>query len=393
MSTTIDAEVALDNRVVVMEIGRIEVHPNADRLEIAHITGWSVVVQKGMFKAGQAAVYFPIDSVLPPDLEAELFPPTGKIKLSKSRIKTIKLRGAISQGMLVPLTDQSLISRCSLLNIGDDLTDALGVTHYEPTAPTGGMSTRGTERKKHKYFPEYTKIAHWKNYPDLFTEGEMVVVTEKIHGTNFRAGWVPMVADTWWKKVKNWFGYLPEWEFVFGSHRVNMVAKPKHQGFYKTNVYQETVEKYDLEAKIPKGHIIYGEIYGDGIQKGYHYGCADGERNLRIFDVLAIIGWGPIVQNFLSWDAVDWFAKEIGVETVPVVYKGKYVAALVKQWEQGPSAIGWVADEQAISVGPSQPHREGCVIKPWVEAECWLGRKMQRSINPEYLLISDSDWH
>lgn len=385
---------SVEHRVVVVAVDRIEVHPNADRLEIAHITGWSVVVQKGAFKAGQAAVYFPIDSVLPTALEEKLFPPTGKIHLSKSRIKTIKLRGAISQGLLVPVTDPAITGCCETYYVGADLTDTLGVVHFEPPAPPVGMSTGGKERKTHKYFPEYTKIGHWKNYPGLFEEGEMVVVTEKIHGTNFRAGWVPMVADTWWKKIKKGFGYLPEYEFVFGSHRVNMVAKPRHAGFYKTNVYQEAVDKYDLEAKIPKGSVVYGEIYGDGIQKGYTYGCAEGEHKLAVFDVLILTALKPqVAQQFADWPGVEALSVFIGVPTVPVLYYGLYRADLVKQWESGYSLVGYLADQATMMTGPSQKHREGCVIKPMKETQCWMGRKMQRSINPEYLLIAESEWH
>ncbi len=378
-------EKIIDNRVIVVAVEHVEKHPNADRLDIAHFAGWNVVTQKGNFSPGDRAVYLPIDSVLPKELELELFPPESKIKLSKSRIKTIKIRGAISQGMLVPATDQSIVSRCGQVFIGDDITDKLGVTKYEPpveqTPPRLGVAK---VRKKHPFFPEYGKISHLKNYPDLFQEGEKVVVTEKIHGTNFRAGWVPIELNTVWKRIKymltKLIGRAQKWEFVFGSHHVNIADKGFNNGFYPKNVYEETVINYGLRHNIPMGFVIYGEIYGSGIQSGYSYGLDAQEHRLAIFDVLVTNDRGE--QFYLDWHGVDHFARATGLPLVPVLYKGSYKPEIINDWVEGASILD-----------PKQKVREGCVIKPEVETKCWIGRKMLRAINPEYLLKDQSEWH
>jgi len=378
-------EKVIDNRVIVIAVEHVEKHPNADRLDIVRFAGWSIVTQKGNFTSGDRAVYFPIDSVLPSELELELFPPESKIKLSKSRIKTIKIRGAISQGMLVPTNAPSIVSRCGQVFIGDDITEKLGVTKYEPPieqAPLGMGVTRAT--KKHPYFPEYAKIPHFKNYPTLFEEGEQVVVTEKIHGTNFRAGWVPVDLDTFWKRIKymalSLVGKAQEWEFVFGSHHVNIADKGYGNGFYPKNVYQEAVENYGLRHKIPMGFVIYGEIYGAGIQGGYSYGLDPGEHRLAIFDVLVANDRGD--QSFLDWAGVEHFGTSLLLPLVPVLYKGSYKPEIIDQWVQGESVLS-----------PQQKVREGCVIKPQVEQQCWMGRKFLRAINPEYLLKVETEWH
>lgn len=375
----------IDNRVIVVAVEHVEKHPNADRLDIAHFAGWNVVTQKGNFTSGDRAVYFPIDSVLPKELELELFPPESKIKLTKSRIKTIKIRGAISQGMLVPANDQSIVSRCGQVFIGDDITDKLGVTKYEPPVEQTPLRMGVAKaRKKHPFFPEYGKISHLKNYPDLFTEGEQVVVTEKIHGTNFRAGWVPIELNTVWKRIKYMFtklvGKAQEWEFVFGSHHVNIADKGFNGGFYPKNVYEETVENYGLRHKIPMGFVIYGEIYGSGIQSGYSYGLGPEEHRLAIFDVLATNDRGD--QSYLDWQGVEHFSKLTALPLVPVIYKGSYKPEIISDWVEGASVLD-----------PKQKVREGCVIKPWIETKCWIGRKMLRAINPEYLLKDQSEWH
>jgi len=369
-----------DYKVFVVKIEKVEKHPNADRLDLAHVRGWQCVTQRGAFKVGDLALYLPIDSVLPPAIESVLFPADSKVKLSKSRVKTIKLRGAISQGMLVS-ADEFLSGY--EYSEGYDATELLGITHYEPPAAPASMRGDQVSKKKlNKLFPVYHKMSHFKNYPGLFTEGEEVVVTEKIHGTNFRAGWAPMQVDSVWKRIKNFFGLLPQWEFVVGSHSVQINMEKNWKGLYPTNVYADAVRFYDLEAKIPLGCIVYGEIYGGGIQKGYSYGLSEKDHRLAIFDVLRTTGPAEELQGYCSWGEVKAIAELVGVPTVPVVYAGPYIKVMIPSWEQGVSLVS-----------DAQPHREGCVIKPQVEQVTWIGRKILRSINPEYLLKSESDFH
>ena len=274
-------------KVEVVSVDNISPHPNADRLEMAQVKGWTCVVPKGEFCEGDKAVYFPIDSILPEPLEAKLFRPESKIKLHKHRIKTIKLRGAISQGLLVPLTDldPTLLS----YQEGDDLAELLGVTKYEPPESGSPQSNCNQVSKKqvNPSFYKYTDIENYKNYCSLFTNGELVWVLEKIHGSNFRAGWVKSHPSTLWKKILNWFGWLPKYEFVYGSHNVQLQDHWANNGFYEKsigkNIYWEAVEKYDLKHVLKPGDVVYGEIYGDGIQKGYLYDCKPGEQKLAVF--------------------------------------------------------------------------------------------------------------
>src|ERR1035437_10100495 len=111
--------------VTVEDVKSVGLHPNADRLEIATVRDWQVVVQKGAFKVGDVCVYFPIDSILSPDIEERIFGTDSKIKLNKSRVKTIKLRGAISQGLCVTL--DTLFITPKLAKLGMDLTNILSI--------------------------------------------------------------------------------------------------------------------------------------------------------------------------------------------------------------------------------------------------------------------------
>jgi len=90
-------------KVQVCEISAIKDHPNADRLELAYIggkSGWQSCVGLGEFKAGDKVIYIPVDSLLPTDVEKILFGEDSKITLKRSRVRSIRIRGAISQGII-----------------------------------------------------------------------------------------------------------------------------------------------------------------------------------------------------------------------------------------------------------------------------------------------------
>ena len=133
---------------------------------------------------------------------------------------------------------------------------------------------------------------------------------------------------------------------------------------------------------------MYGEIYGSGIQKGYNYGLPEGEHGLVLFDVMACeTAWRDAA--YLDWAGVVDMAKQLRLKTVPVIYQGPFAKALVKEWEGGPSLIGWYPNDEIINNEPAQPVREGVVIKA-KEGD----RKVLRAINPEYLLKEDNtDFH
>ena len=105
--------------------------PNADRIEVAVIDGWQCVVSKeDGFKVGDLVVYVEIDSVLPPKPEFEF------MAKRKYRVKTIKLRGQVSQGLVLPLDIVFKNTGTDWLAAGegDDVTDILGIKKYDPEA-------------------------------------------------------------------------------------------------------------------------------------------------------------------------------------------------------------------------------------------------------------------
>lgn len=358
--------------VEVVEIEEILPHGNADRLEIAKIKGWFCVTGKGNFKAGDRGIYFPIDSILPTELQAKLFPPDSKIKLKNGRIKTEKIRGVISQGLLIPLKDVGMEDLC----VGVDVTKRLGIMKYEPDA--GSLPNAMNPQQKrfsNPYFHKYTDIQNAKNYTKVFEEGEHVIAFEKIHGTNFRAGWVPYVPSSLWEKLKvrvlNFLNpaWVPQWEFVYGSR--NMQLKKDSE-----NLYARIVKQYDLENKIQHGHVIYGEIYGDGVQKGYNYGCSKDEQRLAIFDV-ALNG------QYQDIGYVTAFCALKHLPVVPVVYNGLFDWDTMLKLTKGPSLIN-----------STQKVREGIVVRSVKEESSpYIGRKVLKFVSDEYLLKDQTEFH
>lgn len=247
------------------------------------------------------------------------------------------------------------------------------------------MNVNTKKKRNNPNFKKYGGIENFKNYNDLFTVGEPVIVSEKVHGTSYRAGLVKYHKYHWWEHIYDLLRYipflskysLPEYEKVYGSNNVQLQKSFFYRGYYseKGNVYKQTTEQYDVFNKLKPGEVIYGEIYGHGIQKNYHYGCKDGEIKLALFDV-------KIDGEFLSQrDAIAW-AKERGFDFVPVLYEGPFIYDDIKALTVGDSVLC-----------PQQKIIEGVVIKSKEETKCYMGRKVLKLISDQYLLKDNSDYH
>ena len=365
-----------DFKAEICRVEKIEIHPNADRLEIVQVKDWNCVVSKNSFSEGDLCLYFPIDSILPEELEKKIFGENSKIKLDKHRVRTIKLRGIISQGLVVKPEEVGICAK-----EGQDLTAKLGITKYEP--PEELPSVYGTCNKiKKRYinsnFHKYTDISNIKNYPRVFEDGEEVYISEKLHGTSFRAGWVKNETNTLWKKIKKLFGLLEPYTFIFGSRNVQLSYRNKNKYFYDSNVYAKMAEKYDLKNKLKMGEVVYGEIVGDGIQHGYGYGCRPNETDFYAYDLMMDDKWVNSTNFRINCGAR-------GIPIVPFLYIGPYSKEIVDIYTVGASKL----------CPTGQPIREGCIVKSLEEkVNLFIGRKVLKSINPEYLLLKNgTDFH
>lgn len=370
-------------KVPYTTIVSIAPHTNADRLELATVYGFQVVVPKGIYKPGDRIVYVPIDSVLSEKLEARIFPPDSKIKLHNHRVRQIRIRGLASQGMIIHPKELEETINLAWFSSETDLKDAIGITKYEPPVRGNAYTPAGGRKKRdNEHFHKYNGIDNIKWFPNFFKEGEEVVIQEKLHGTNCRAGIVPFVARTWWQRIKKFLRLSPKWEFVYGSNNVEISSLSNwNGGFYGVDIYGETLHKEKIFDKIKglKGFILYGEIIGPGIQKNYTYSFK--EHAFFLFDVKLMTDRGEFF--WADPGCVENFAKRYKIAMVPILYKGPYNNALPKIMSEGISVLD-----------PNTKVREGVVIKGLLYNDERNNKRALKCINEAYLDDqSNTDFH
>lgn len=347
------------------KINDILVHPKADRLQIYKVYDWEVVSQLGKYQIGDEIIYLPFNTVLSQEFETKLFPVGSKITLTKRRVKATSIRGVKSFGMILDPNEFSL----------EYVRE--NVSKYEPPVDEQSIQMKAAKPKRAKNgsFKKYTDIENIKYYDRVIADGEMVVVTQKLHGTNFRAGWLPNEANTLWKKLLKLFGLMPQWEFCWGSRNVQIQNKLFHTGYYDEDVYTKMVNQYDLKNRIPKGYVIYGEIVGDKIQKNYMYGCKSGEHKLYVFDV-----WKDGKYTNHQEFVVHLLEMNLEKLMIPLIYIGPYDKTYIEMMIQ----LNGLSDET----------NEGLVIKPVIERESpTIGRVIVKFISPKYYLEENSEFH
>jgi len=353
--------------VEVVKVGSVVSHPNADRLELAKVKGWQCIIQKGQFQEGDLALFIPPDAILP-----DSFIEQHKLEYLRKggRTRTLKLRGELSEGILVSAPPDS----CE----GQNLAETLGIIKWEPPEPEyqrlRDAKAKPVRNRPNPNFTKYCDPENFKHYPNLFEIGEQVVVTEKIHGTNARFGWVPRHYDGFWGRVKrSLFGwFLDEWEWCVGSRNVHLL--PGRPRFYKDDPYHKIAKRLGLKNRIPKGYTVYGEIFGPKIQD-LTYGRT--EIDIRFFDAKK-------GNEYLSYPDFVTFCRACFLQTVPLLYSGPYKPGLVETHTCGQSLL----DASTL--------REGCVIKAAFEDRPHprLGRKILKTINTDYLLRkSGTEFH
>lgn len=293
----------------IRRVSSLEPILGADRIELAHIDGWQCVVRKGEFKEGDLGIYFEIDSRLPEEPWAEFLRPKG------FKVKTMKLRGTLSQGLLLPT--RTCLPLGMILGEGDDLTDFLKVTKIlsKSDKESEGVSRDKTPwyfmllpkflRTKRKHgFPEFipkTDEERVQNMQDLErrTEGRNLYATEKLDGQSV----------TIWYHRKLWSRLLHRGIFGVCSRNV-------YYRLPKDNNWWNIARAYGLERKLEdycrihkRSLAIQGEIVGPGIQ-GNKYGLL--EHTLFVYSI-----WDIESQRYLTYAERYLIVQVLGLTPVP----------------------------------------------------------------------------
>jgi len=359
-------------------IGEIRPIEGADNIELVMVGGWQAITRKGEYQIGNKVVVATTDAVIPQAL-SDLMEVTGYLRKGQ-RVRTVKLRGVYSECLLIPFKYLAPKSLENNVEEGHDMMGILGITKYEPPVKMVEMSVGGRKIKYHQNpnFHVYHKFPNLKNAPEMFNEEDMVTITRKLHGTNARYGIVRKKKLSLLDRVRKFFGNKwVEFEYVYGSHNVEKGSDS--QGFYSTDVWRTIADEYKIKEKlweyvkeyfIPQhlgsGVVIYGEIYGHGIQKNYEYGLQD--MKFAGFDV-------EIDGTYQSYFNERTILGILDLPTVELLYRGNW-----SKEEQDKHVFGNFIE------GTKVPH-EGVVVKS-VTGE---RQKVGKVINPDYLIYGEKN--
>ena len=359
-------------------IGEIRPIEGADNIELAMVGGWQAITRKGEYQIGNKVVVATTDAVIPQAL-SDLMEVTGYLRKGQ-RVRTVKLRGVYSECLLIPFKYLAPKSLENNVEEGHDMMELLGITKYEPPVKMVEMSVGGRKIKYHQNpnFHVYYKFPNLKNAPEMFNEEDRVSITRKLHGTNARYGIVRKKKLSLLDRVRKFFGNKwVEFEYVYGSHNVEKGSDS--QGFYSTDVWRTIADEYKIKEKlweyvkeyfIPqhlgRGVVIYGEIYGHGIQKNYEYGLKD--IKFAGFDVEIDGEYKPFFTERGIFDTLE-------LPKVELLYSGPWNKEIQDSFVFG-----------NMIEGTKVPH-EGIVVKSLSGER----NKVAKVINPDYLIYGEKN--
>jgi len=230
--------------------------PDADRIEVATVDGWNVVVQKGLYEVGDLACYLEVDSWVPTtlvNLTKDGHFPKVYNEVEGERLKTVKLRGQLSQGLLIPLNE--LYGKLQGINDyfdGQDVTEILGIQKWEApvSAQLAGLAKGNFPTAVPKTDQE--RIQNLKKELEKWKErGLTFEVTEKLEGSSCTM-YLPIDAET-------------DEEVLFEVCSRNLSLKQSAE-----NSFWKVALAHDVETKMREsglyGLAIQGELVGEGIQ-------------------------------------------------------------------------------------------------------------------------------
>jgi RNA ligase (TIGR02306 family) len=326
-----------EHNVNVVRLGDIHKHDNADSLGITEVDGRPCIVRLGEYQPGDLAVYVPIDSLCP--VADPRFAFLGEKHKQNAegqvRLRAARLRGVFSMGLLVK-PDADMVE-------GDEVRERMGIGIWEPDVRFGASPDSEVDPG---FLPVYDIESARKWAPLVLEEGEEVVLTEKVHGANGRFAWH---RDRLWCASRTRFpkdGPGEMWWTV--AHALGLD---------------------EVLARFP-GLAVYGEVYGQ--VQDLKYGIKG--ASLVVFDILDIAA-----RRWFDVDEMHATAAEMGLPTVPVLYRGPWSPGLASLAE-GPTVLGGGAHV-----------REGWVLRPVKERhDHRLGRVLLKRHGEGYLTRKES---
>lgn len=364
--------------VEVVKVNELLKHENADTLSKVKVWDYTCIVRTSDWKPGDLGAFIPPDSLVGTKKPEFSFLAKKARADGKAKIRTEKLRGVVSYGLLVHAPEGS--------KLGDNVAAVLGVEHYDPEVESQINKQSGNKLKftggevakpPSGNYPKYDVDAFMKYGRLVFQEGEPVVVTEKIHGSSSKYVYIDSKLN---------YGSRTEWKKEYSSkpivtyeHLISQGVEPE-----KAAVVMEKISNWkpvrnmwwDIVTNHPSierfcidhpGWCLYGESFG--YNKGFNYGVTDGKWKFAAFDILKPDG------NWLDFPDFLEKVRKYGIPHCPILHESiPFNFDQVVKFAEGNSLV-----EGANHI------REGVVVHPirerWDER---LGRVKLKVINPSY---------
>jgi RNA ligase (TIGR02306 family) len=324
----------------VLELAPIE---GADRIERATVLGWHVVVKKGLYSVGDKVVMVFPDSLAPKRYVDPAY--TGN---EKTRIKTVKMRGQYSAGLMLPLYELTAASLASPYPPSDweegmEVSVVLGIEKW--VAPAG-VSTGGDVKGEFpSWFISKTDELNFRSEPEALVEARTdpmfkkteFVATLKCDGTSAT--------------------------FVRYGENFHVCGRNVEYRDTDGNVHWEMVRKYKLESELADNYAVQGEICGPGVQGNPMKLDA---RELFVFRVKNLE-----TQKFLGWDDLKLFCAMHNIKHVPEITRFVFSSYNVPSNEDLQDMANDAkydhgrANAEGIVIMPTTPIRSMALQKPY----------------------------
>jgi hypothetical protein len=383
---------------VISRLTNVREHPNADRLQLATVRGNTVIVGLDQ-NEGDLGIYFPTDGQLSHEFvnannlyrrNPDGTKGGGFFDLNR-RVRAQPFRGVKSDGFWTGIGALTFVGQKHLykLEAGDEITELGGTLlcqkYYTPATRRAMAAGQMKKRRENIMFHQHFDTEQWRFNKERVLPSDTMILTEKVHGTSGRYGYVrDELPKRWWERLLGCHFPRYGWEYLMGTRRV-IVGEASNPGFYGTDEFRyKAVEK--LTDNLHKGEMVYFEIvgwvsettpimppavttkvdlphvtelYGDEFH--YNYGCMRGVSKLIVYRISMVNVDG--VEIDLSWKQVKARCAELGVEHVTeIVPPGHYDETVVEQAAVGQSLSGDHMRE-GVCIRVDQGERQPLILK------------------------------
>lgn len=323
----------------IQQIADVQPIPGADAIEKVRVNDWWCVAKKGEFNTGDICVYHEVDSLVPMHGPYEFLSKGSSPKTifvdgvgyTGYRLKSIRLRGQLSQGLALPLSALPAVAEAfngQEIEIGRDVSPLLGIVKYEVPIPA---SLAGVMKGAFPSFIPKTDEERIQNMGDVVINhiNEPFYITEKLDGSS----------TTYYKKDGDFGVCSRNWELQDTED----------------NTLWEVARSLKLPECMPDNFAIQGEMVGPGIQGNPLKLNGPTFFAYNVFDI----------ENgeYLNIDdMLDWFARyKVFVSIVPILGKNKILPNSIEDiiaMADGPSVLNTFAKREGLVIRPMQEQKE-----------------------------------